>query len=169
MLLGFFMSASHGSIVWHWVQDCAVLWNPTTFPESIVIRGRTKSPTRSVHLAAVVTRHSGFRTRTKSRMTAEASPRRIPAPDSQRMTFSVLPEKKPSPFTLLASVGVVAVVVELELDHFMGVFPDLLGEVERLESRALLGMTALAGLLVGMDGTQLDEIGPLILLVFLLE
>src|SRR5262245_60492021 len=130
MLFGSFMSFIHGSMVWHWVHEFFTLWKPTTLPDSIVIPGRPRSPTRSAHLAAAVTRHSGFRTSTTIMTAAEARPSTIPAPATQRMTFSVLPEKRPSPVTSLASVRMVAVVVELQLLDLVGVLPDLLREIE---------------------------------------
>src|SRR5689334_17913772 len=149
------MSWTQRSIVWHWVQEFFTLWKPTTLPESIVMPGRTRSPTRSAHFAWADTRHSGFRSSTTIRMPAAASPRRIPAPETQRMTFSVLPENRPSCDTSLASVRVVAVVVELQLRHLVRVLADLLGEGEGHEGRALLVVAGLAVVLVGVDGAQL--------------
>src|SRR5262245_33444674 len=114
----------------------------------MVMPGRMSRPTRRAHLAWAVTLHSGFRTSTTTMMAADARPRTIPAPATQRMTFSVPPEKRPSWDTLLASVRVVAVVVELHLDHFVGVLPDLLRKVEGDEGRALVVVAGLAVLLV---------------------
>src|SRR5262245_34647411 len=162
------MSLTQGSIVWHWVHEFLTLWKPTTLPDSIVIAGRRSRPTRSAHLAAAVPLHSGFRTSTNTMIPAAARPSRIPAPESQRITFSVLPEKRPSWDTSLASVRVIAVVVELHLEDFVGVLADFLREVERHEGRALVVVAALAVLLVRMDRAQLDDVGPLVLLGVLL-
>src|SRR6185295_12105668 len=127
-----------------------------------------RRPTSSAHFAAAVTRHSGFRTSTKIMIAADASPSTIPAPATQRITFSVLPENRPSWVKSLASVRVVAVVVELQLGHLMGVLADLFREVERHVGRALVVVAALAILGVRVDGAQLDQLGPLVLLVVLL-
>src|SRR5215204_2946513 len=132
------MSATQGSMVWHWVQEFFTLWKPTTLPNSIVTAGSRKRPTSSVHFAAALTRQLGLRRRTVKRTAAQARPIRIPAPESQRMRLSVSPEKKPPSSILLAPVRVVAVVVVLELGHVVGVLPDLLGEVELHVGRALL-------------------------------
>src|SRR5688500_1529162 len=132
------------------------------------MHGRTRSPTRSDHLAAVETRHWGFLTSTKSMIAAEASPSTIPAPVTQRITFSVLPENRPSWLTSLASVRVVAVVVEFQLGHLVGVLADLLREIEGHVRGTLVVVTALAVLLVCVDGAQLYELRPLVLLVVFL-
>src|SRR5678816_1948317 len=162
------MSWTQGSIVWHWVHEFLTLWKPTTLPDSMVIPGRTSRPTSRAHLAWAVTRHSGFRRSTRIMIAAAARPRTIPAPATQRITFSVLPEKRPSWDTLLASVGVVAVVVELQLGHLVGVLADLLREGERHERGALVVVADLAVLLVRVNGAELHQFGPLVLLVVLL-
>src|SRR5689334_23274747 len=138
MLLGSFMSFTQGSIVWHCVQEFFTLWNPTTLPDSIVTAGSTKTPTRRVHFAAALTRQSGLRKRTKTRTAADVRPSRMPAPETQRMTLSRSPENRPLSCTLLASVRVIAVVVEFQLLDLVSVLADLFGEGELHEGGTLL-------------------------------